>query len=115
MPKYACLLFAFLSSSLFSFGQLCNNWMFSPAAGSHIAVGEIDVAGTQLTVEAMINRTQSYTGGNLYAGDVVSKHLDPSNANYLLRPNSAEITTDNGYYITPPICDIILNKTYHIA
>ena len=63
----------------------------------------------------MINRTQSYTGGNLYAGDVVSKHVDPTDANYLLRPNSAEITTNNGYFITPPICDIVLNKTYHIA
>ncbi|RYE05408.1 MAG: hypothetical protein EOP51_34600, partial [Sphingobacteriales bacterium] len=63
----------------------------------------------------MINRTQSYTGGNLYAGDVVSKHVNPTDANYLLRPNSAEITTSNGYFITPEICDITLNKTYHIA
>ena len=69
----------------------------------------------KITVEAMINRTTPYTGGRLYAGDVVSKHDAPWDANYLLRPNSAEITTTNGYFITPEICEIQLNKTYHIA
>ena len=51
----------------------------------------------------------------MWAGDVVSKHRDPTDANYLLRPNSGEITTTTGYYKTPDIADIQLNETYHIA
>src|SRR5215212_5989473 len=78
-------------------------------------VGDLDVPGNQITVEAMINRTAPYTGGLLYAGDVVSKHNTPSDVNYLLRPNNAEITTSNGYFRTPDICEIELNKTYHVA
>ena len=76
----------------------------------------MNIPGNQITVEAVINRTSPYSGGFLYAGDIVSKHKDPVDINYLLRPSSAEITTtNNGYVITPPVCDIELNKTYHVA
>ena len=101
--------------SLRSVGQQCNNWLSTPANSSYVDAGDLDVPGNQITVEAMINRTTTYTGGRLYAGDVVSKHDGPLDVNYLLRPNSAEITTNNGYFITPVICDIQLNKTYHVA
>ncbi len=93
----------------------CNNWLYLPSQPSAVECGDLDVSGNQITVEALINRTVPYTGGALYAGDVVSKHKDPTDANYLLRPNEAEITTTNGYFITPPICEIELNKTYHVA
>jgi gliding motility-associated-like protein len=114
LKNFSLVLIAILFSIL-SYSQVCNNWLHTPAAGSHVSVGDLDVSGTQITVEAMINRTQPYTGGNLWAGDVVSKHVNPTDANYLLRPNSAEITTTNGYFVTPDICEISLNKTYHIA
>ncbi|RYZ79075.1 MAG: hypothetical protein EOO68_39440, partial [Moraxellaceae bacterium] len=104
-----------LSSVIKVNAQACNNWLFLPSSGSHISVGDVDVSGTTLTVEAMINRTQAYSGGRLFAGDIVSKHVNPTDANYLLRPNSAEITTTNGYYVTPDVCEIELNKTYHVA
>lgn len=93
----------------------CNNWLYTSAQPGYVNIGDLDIPGTQLTVEAQISRTTPYTGGNLYAGDVVSKHDSPTDANYLLRPNSAEITTSNGYFITPPECPIELNKTYHVA
>lgn len=93
----------------------CNDWLFVPSVPSCVNIGDLDVQGTQLTVEAVINRTTPYTGSDLYAGDVVSKHTAPADANYLLRPSSAEITTTNGYFKTPVICPIELNKTYHIA
>ncbi|MCM5528539.1 PKD domain-containing protein [Parasegetibacter sp. NRK P23] len=83
--------------------------------GDGIKVGDIDVSGNQMTVEAVFTRTVAYTGGYLYAGNIVSKHDDPSNINYLLRPSSAEITTSNGYFATPQVCDIQLNRTYHVA
>ncbi len=93
----------------------CNNWLNTPFNSSSVNLGDLDVSGDQITVEATINRTTPYINGNLYAGDVVAKHMNPTDVNYLLRPNSAEITTTNGYFVTPNICAIELNKTYHIA
>lgn len=93
----------------------CNNWLSLPSRPSYISIGDLDIPGNKLTVEALINRTTPYSGGRLYAGDIVSKHDGPTDVNYLLRPNSAEITTSNGYFITPPVCEIDLNKTYHLA
>jgi gliding motility-associated-like protein len=93
----------------------CSNWLATPSAPSYAQVGDLDVSGTQMTVEAVFNRTTPFTGGDLYAGNLVSKHNHPSTVNYLLRPNSAEITTSNGYFIAQAPCGIELNKTYHVA
>ena len=93
----------------------CNSWLNTPSAPSYAQIGDLDVPGTQLTVEASFNRTAPYTGGSLFAGNLVSKHHDFNNVNYLLRPNSAEITTSAGYFIAQADCEIELNKTYHVA
>lgn len=93
----------------------CNNWLRLPSYQSYVTVGDLDIPGNQITVEAVFNRTAPYSNGYNWAGDLVSKHVDPSDANYLLRPNNAEITTTNGFFTTPPICEIELNKTYHAA
>ncbi len=94
----------------------CNNWLSVPTFPSFVQVGDLDVSGNQITVEAEFVRTAPYTGGANFAGDLVSKHKDPVNVNYLLRPNEAEITTTDGaYHITPPVCEIELNKVYHVA
>ena len=93
----------------------CNNWLATPSVPSNVEIGQLNIPGSQVTVEALINRTTPYTGGQVWAGDVVSKHRDPTDVNYLLRPNSGEITTNNGYFKTPDIVDINLNQTYHIA
>ncbi|MEO6671019.1 MAG: LamG-like jellyroll fold domain-containing protein, partial [Ferruginibacter sp.] len=95
----------------------CTNWLSTSSANSFFRAGDVDVAGNQVTVEANINRTQPYLPGtgNDNEGDVISKHLDGSNTNYLLRPNHAYISTDNGFYGTPDACQIELNKTYHVA
>ncbi|MEO7922235.1 MAG: PKD domain-containing protein [Chitinophagaceae bacterium] len=101
-------------------GQLnipCNNWLTVPSYPSYVNVGDLDVPGNIITVEAIINRTQPYlpgTGDNT-EGDVVSKHTGPTDINYLLRPNHAYITTTNGFFGTPDICDLKLNKIYHVA
>ena len=108
----------FLPTAVFCQGvpPSCNNWLGVPATPySSVEIGDLDVPGTQLTVEAEFSRTTPYTGGPLYAGDLVSKHGDPSTVNYLLRPNDAEITTSDGYFQTPPVCDISLNTTYQVA
>ena len=114
MKYFFCLLLCFSSALLYS--QIpCINWLNTQTVGSSITVGDLDISGNQITVEAVFNRNNPYIGTYQYAGDLVSKHNLPPDVNYLLRPNSAEITTTNGYFITPPICDIILNKTYHAA
>ncbi len=92
----------------------CGNWAKINQEISGIQIGDLDVYGNQLTVEALINRNQPYN--DLYnGGDVVSKHDNPSDDNYLLRPNIAEIETSNGFFTTTKVCEIELNKTYHIA
>ena len=95
----------------------CGNWLNTPDVGATASFGDLDVAGNQITVEATINRTQPYVlfGTDNTEGDVVSKHNSPADANYLLRPNHASITTTDGFFLTPDICQIEINKTYHIA
>lgn len=95
----------------------CNNWLYTPSIPSYVSIGDLDIPGNQLTVEATFNRTQPYLPGvgDDNDGDIVSKHLDPSDVNYLLRPNHAYITTTNGFFGTPDVCEIELNKTYHLA
>ena len=108
-------LILFFIIPLLDFGQNCNNWAKITSSKSGIQIGDLDITGNQVTVEVVFSRTAPYSGSQLYAGDLVSKHEGPYTANYLLRPNSAEITTANGYFKTPDICDIELNKTYHVA
>src|ERR1017187_6933487 len=114
------LLMAIISFTFFlqSFGQQnCSNWLYLPSDPSYVQIGELNVSGNQLTVEATFNRTTPYTEliPELFAGDLVSKHTGPYDCNYSLRPNTAEITTTEGYFITPDICEIELNKTYQVA
>lgn len=93
----------------------CNNWLKTTNPLDAVKIGDLDISGNQLTVEAVFNRIAPYSGGYLYGGDIVSKHADPTDCNYLLRPNNAEITTSNGFFQTAPVCEISLNKTYHVA
>ncbi len=92
----------------------CNNWLSLPNNPSYATIGDLDVVGTQLTVEATMNRIPPLNSG-LYYGHVVSKHTGPENINYALSLTGCEITTTNGYKFTDVICDPKLNKTYHIA
>ena len=102
--------------SIFSQGLNCtNSYLYNSSINSGVKIGNLSIQGNTITVEALINRTLPYSGGRLYAGDIVSKHTSVNDVNYLLRPSDAEITTTNGYFITPPVCDIELNKTYHVA
>lgn len=107
------IIFIFLP--ILSFTQTCNNWLSIPAQSSFFRIGDLDIPGNKITVEATFNRTTQWNGSDLYQGDLVSKHRGPEDCNYLLRPGSAEITTSAGYYKTPEICPIELNKTYHAA
>jgi gliding motility-associated-like protein len=93
----------------------CNNWLKLPTVPSSVKVGDLDISGNQITVEATFNRDAFFTPVGFSSLDIVSKHNDPSDVNYLLRPNFAEITTTNGFFRTPTVCETELHKTYHVA
>ena len=98
-----------------AFSQSCNNWLNTPSQPSWVNIGDVDVPGTQLTVEALINIKGVPSGGVIQGLDVVTKHTGPANVNYLLRSSHAELSTSNGYFYTPDGCDLEFNKTYHVA
>jgi gliding motility-associated-like protein len=86
--------------------------LYMPAATNWVAVGDLDVAGTQLTVEALIY----YTGASV---DIVSKHTNPGDVNYLLRIGSFEISTSSGFAAFGGVAaagvSIVPNRMYHVA
>lgn len=92
----------------------CNSWLNTPSQGAYVSIGDLDVSGNQLTVEASFNRTAPLNNG-LYYGHLVSKHTSASDMNYALLPNGCEIGTTNGYFSTFQNCLPELNKTYHVA
>lgn len=92
----------------------CNNWLSTPSQGSYVTVGDLDITGNQITVEANFNRTQALNNG-VYYGHLISKHSGTSDVNYALLPNGCEITTTNGYKSTFQTCVPQINKTYHVA
>jgi gliding motility-associated-like protein len=110
-----CAFVLILFLPYFAVSQNCNNWLAVPSYPSSVDIGKLNVPGHIITVEAMFSRTAPYSGAEIYSGDIVSKHNDPTDVNYLLRPSTAEITTSDGYFKTPDICDIQLNKTYYVA
>jgi gliding motility-associated-like protein len=94
----------------------CEDWLKVNADYSGVTVGDLNITGNQVTIEAKFNRILPDQGpAEVYQGDIVSKHNNPTDANYLLRPDDAEITTSNGYFRTPDICDIDTGKTYYVA
>lgn len=92
---------------------LCNsvwaqNSLYLSSSIQWVNCGDLDVTGNQLTVEALIHMT----GPSV---DIVSKHTDPSNVNYLLRPGGFEITTTSGYTSVGNSVPLLQNVTYHVA
>jgi gliding motility-associated-like protein len=86
--------------------------LFLPSATNFVNVGDLDVAGNQLTVEAYVY----YTGASV---DIVSKHTNPGDVNYLLRLGSFEITTTSGFAAFGGVAaagvSIVPNRMYHLA
>ena len=87
LPFFYCLF-----SSIISSAQICNNWLYLPSFPSYVAIGDLDIPGNQITIEAEINMTQPYAGGPTLGSDIVGKcHADPTDANYLLRAQNAQL------------------------
>lgn len=91
----------------------CSDWLFTPSKPSAVNIGKLNVTGNKITVEAEIYQTAN--NPVLNSADIVSKHSDPSDNNYLLRPHYASITTTAGFFQTPEVCPLEDNKRYHVA
>jgi gliding motility-associated-like protein len=92
----------------------CNNWLKTPSYPSSVSVGDLDIVGNQLTVEANFTSTTALNP-SLQWGKLVSKHTGPADVNYSLMAITCEITTTNGYINTPAPCAAVNDKTYHVA
>ncbi len=82
--------------------------LFCPGGASYLSCSDLDVTETEITVEALVMSV----GPSV---DIVSKHTNPSNVNYLLRPGGVEITTSNGYISAPANFSPTPNECYHVA
>jgi gliding motility-associated-like protein len=98
-------------------GKLCAQSLDFPNIASAITIGDLDVPGNQITVEALVCMEKNTPGGN-----IVSKHINTLNVNYLLRPLTFEMTT----YLTGTSgpthflqmfnpFKLSLNRWYHVA
>ncbi|TAE52060.1 MAG: LamG domain-containing protein [Bacteroidetes bacterium] len=101
--------FFFISSCVHfqAFGQ---DWLYLNNVAEYVEIGDLDIGTNQMTIEAEIYME---AGGTWY--DILSKHSDASDVNYLLRPMHAVLTTNNGFVITPTNCIPDFNECYHIA
>jgi len=82
--------------------------LFVPGGANYVDVGDLDVTGNQITVEAVI--TMTAVGVN-----IVSKHTGTGNVNYLMRPGSVELTTTNGYVNAISGFNLVIGECYHLA
>ncbi len=94
-----------------AFSQSCDNWLYTPTQPSYVSVGDLDITGDKLTIEAICNPTLDNNG----LGDLVSKHQRENDCNYLLRLYGAAITTTTGFHGVYPTCRVVPNKIYHVA
>jgi len=90
----------------------CDTWLRTQAVGQTVTVGDLDISGNQVTVEASFNKAAP---GPLGGGFLVSKHTAPGDVNYALWPGGCAITTTNGDLLLQENCPVQLNKTYHVA
>lgn len=89
------------------FGQ--NSLNTIGAGARYVDIGDLDISGSQITVEAIIRKS------NTTVSNIISKHTGAADANYLFRPTLFGITTTTGFYFcTNPIV-LPINEWYHIA
>jgi hypothetical protein len=95
-------------------GIPCTTYLKTNDVQSGVSIGDLDITGNQLTVEAVFNIPEAYDA-TWFGGDLVSKHCDPNDVNYLLRPNQVSITTTNGFYHIEAPCNAQVGVTYHVS
>ncbi|MBL7703559.1 MAG: gliding motility-associated C-terminal domain-containing protein [Ferruginibacter sp.] len=92
----------------------CNNWLNTPVPNSNARIGDLDISGNQLTIEASFNRTGAVNPVGGY-GFLISKHTNSNDINYAMWPEGCSIRTTSGQFFAQENCSFQLNKTYHVA
>lgn len=108
MKRIVSHLFVLFVVQFLLFESVLGQSLLVPGGVNYVRIGDLDVAGSQITVEALVTTN----GGGV---NIVSKHTDPSNVNYLMRPGSAEITTTNGYINAVTGFPLVNGQCYHLA
>lgn len=86
------------------------NWLNITLGGAKwVNSGDLDVAGDKITIEALITKSP---GSNL---NIVSKHTNTIDINYLFRPGQFSITTTTGVYTAANTTPIPQNSPFHVA
>lgn len=108
---------AFISAAVLPF--LCalplsscgQQWLHIPdgVTQNAIALGDLDIGGNQITLEALVSWRPSQST------DIVSKHSEPNNVNYLFRVKSMEIRTSQGYALLTAPISLCYDSVYHHA
>ena len=99
------LLFAIFYLSEFNLAQ--NSINLEGSGQKWVNIGDVDVTGDQITVEAFVRRQNNM--------NIVSKHDGTDDCNYLLRPNSFQISTSEDFYICLNTFPLSPNTWYHVA
>jgi hypothetical protein len=100
----------------FSFAS-AQDWLNFPSnrtGSEYVKAGNLNVPGHKITVEAMITLSVPDTSAQPQE-DVVSKHYDTTDVNYLLRAWCFVLTTSSGYAVLQNPVFISINTPYHIA
>ena len=110
MPYF--LRFSLLFYLFFTFSNAYSqNSINTAGAGLRwVSASDLDVVGNQITVEAIFRKSTTANATN-----IVSKHTDPATCNYLLRPNSFQMSTNNGFYVCLNTQPTLQNTWYHAA
>ncbi len=100
-----------LFSSNKALGQ---QWLFFPdgISGNMVDIGDLDIAGSQITVEALISTNQPEQNSTY---NIVSKHRFYADDNYLLRAGSFQITTSAGFISLENPILLCPDTVYHVA
>ncbi|MCD4724393.1 MAG: T9SS type A sorting domain-containing protein [Bacteroidales bacterium] len=97
--------------SISSFSQ----WVyFAPGTNDNrVDIGNLAVTGHLITIEALITIQNSDPAPVVY--DIVSKHFDGFDCNYLLRAQTFSIRTETGYKALAHAMPFCFDSTYHVA
>lgn len=109
MKRLFSLLLLFLLSSICIYLQS----LHLTETPQWVNLGDLDISGNLITVEAKVTLSRN---SPLLGLNIVSKHTNPTNVNYLLRPAQFEINSGGQYHIANvPLSSLPLNMPYHIA
>lgn len=101
--------------ALLCFNAFSQQWLYFPSGinNNRIDIGNLAITGNSITIEALITTRSSSPQPIAY--DIVSKHFDSNDCNYLFRPNQFAIRTSTGFIALANPEDLCNDTTYHVA